>query len=151
MQWSFPVAVTLHNGEEALFMPGWVAAHSSQTPVHPKPGLIWGGLIVVTLAAFAVTVMSSRRGRQSLWIYLWFGGVSTMLINVFVPHVPATLFFGQYTPGVVTAVFINLPLMSLLLYKAVRNDWVSGARAVRYAVLVPLAVAGSILGLFRFA
>jgi hypothetical protein len=74
-----------------------------------------------------------------------------MLLNVFVPHILATLFFRQYTPGVLTAVFINLPVMSILLYKAVDERWVSGARAVRYAVLVPMVVAGAILGLFRFA
>jgi hypothetical protein len=49
------------------------------------------------------------------------------------------------------AVLINLPVMSILLYKALRDHWVSGARAVRYALLVPLVFARSILGFFTLA
>ncbi len=71
-----------------------------------------------------------------------------MLANVFIPHIPATLAFGEYTPGVVTAVLVNLPVMSLLLFKAVREQWVGGVKALAYALLVPLAVGGAILTLF---
>jgi hypothetical protein len=151
MQWAFPIAVSLHNGEEAFFMPKWVATHSGHLPWHPRPVLIWAALLLATLAAFAVTVLSARKGKQSIWTYLLFGYSAAMLINVFAPHIPATLIFGQYTPGVVTAVLTNLPVMSILLYKAVRDHWVSGARAVRYALLVPLVIAGSILVLFTLA
>ena len=122
MQWAFPIAVSLHNGEEAFFMPKWVATHSGHLPWHPRPVLIWAALLLATLAAFAVTVLSARKGKQSIWTYLLFGYSAAMLINVFAPHIPATLIFGQYTPGVVTAVLTNLPVMSILLYKAVRDQ-----------------------------
>jgi hypothetical protein len=151
MQWAFSIAVSLHSGEEAFFMPKWVATHSGQLLWHPRPGLIWAALLLATLAALAVTVLSARKGKQSVWTYLLFGYAAAMLINVLAPHIPATLIFGQYTPGVVTAVLINLPVMSILLYKAVHDRWVSGTRAVRYALLVPLVIAGSILGLFTLA
>jgi hypothetical protein len=39
------------------------------------------------------------------------------------PHIPATLVFGESTPGIVTAVLINLPIMSILLFQAVREQW----------------------------
>jgi hypothetical protein len=74
-----------------------------------------------------------------------------MLVNVLIPHVPATLVFGAYTPGVVTAVLINLPLMSILLFKAVREQWVSGMEAIAYALLVPLAIGTAISVLFAVA
>jgi hypothetical protein len=147
----FPVAVTLHNGEEAIFMPGWISTHSNQLRLQPRPGSIWFGLLLATLAAWAVTVLSTRKGKESVWTYLLFGGAATMLINVFVPHIPATLLFEQYTPGIVTAVLLNLPVMSILLYKAVEDHWVSGRSAVRYAVLVPIFIAVSIVGLFTLA
>ncbi len=110
--------------------------------------MIWAGLLLVTLAALVVTVCSARSGRESRWAYVFFGFAAAMLLNVFVPHIPATVIFGQYTPGVVSAVFLNLPVMSVLLYKAVKDGWVSGARAVRYALLVPVVLAGMIAGLF---
>ncbi|HEY3989841.1 MAG TPA: HXXEE domain-containing protein [Acidobacteriaceae bacterium] len=140
MQWLFPIAVALQNGEEAIFMPRWVSAHAGQLPVHPAAGAILAGLLLLTLAAFVVTIFSVRKGKQSIWAYLLFGGAATMLVNVVVPHIPATLFFREYTPGVLTAVLVNLPFMTILLFQAVRDGWVSGIRAIRYALLTPLAI-----------
>ncbi len=147
-QWFFPIAVTLHNSEEAACMPKWVSTHNRQLPIHPGEGKIWFGLLVLTLAAFVVTYMSAQKGKQSFWAYLLFGYVTAMLANVLVPHIPATLVFGEYTPGVISAIFINLPVMSFLMFKAVREQWVSGTKAIAYAVLVPLAIGGAIATLF---
>lgn len=145
-QWLFPIAVTLHNGEEAIWMPGWAARHASQLPVHP-PGVvdIRAALIVPTVAAFVVTYFSARRGPQSLWAYLLFGGIVAMLANVFVPHVPATILFRSYTPGVVTAVLVNLPVMSFLAIREVREGWASGVKAVAFGVGVPLFLGVTII------
>jgi hypothetical protein len=148
IQWLFPVVVTLHNGEEAFYMPKWVSAHHGQLPMHPRAGAIFLALLLLTLAAFAVAILSVQRGEQSVGAYLLFGYAAAMLINVFVPHIPATLAFHEYTPGVATAVLINLPFMSVLMFRAVHDRWVSGIRAVRYAALVPLAIGASILVLF---
>lgn len=151
LQWIFPIAVALHNSEEALSMPKWLSAHAGRLPFYPQPRVIWSGLLLLTLAAFAFTSLSARKGAQSIWAYLLFGGASTMLLNVFVPHLPATLILRAYTPGVVTALLINLPVMSLLLYKALHDHWVSGAKAVAYALLVPVGVAACILSLFMLS
>jgi hypothetical protein len=151
LQWLFPIAVTLHNGEEAVWMPGWTAGHAGQLPMHPPGAVeIRIALIVLTVAAIAVTYLSVRKGPQSFWSYLLFGGIVAVLVNVFVPHVPATLLFRSYTPGVVTAVLINLPVMSYLASRAVREQWVSGGRAVAFGLGVPLALGGSILLLMAF-
>jgi hypothetical protein len=148
MQWLFPIAVTLHNSEEALYMPKWVAAHAEHLVVHPGVTRIWFGLLLFTLAAFAVTYMSAKKGKQSVWAYLLFGYAVAMLANVFIPHVPATLIFGEYTPGIVTAVLINLPVMSILLFQAVHEQWVLGTKIYAYALLVPLVIAAAISALF---
>jgi hypothetical protein len=103
------------------------------------------GLLLLTLAAFAVTNLSVQKGEQSAWAYLLIGFAAAMLMNVFVPHVPATLAFHEYTPGVLTAVLINLPFMSVLMIQALRDHWVSGMRALLYSLLVPFAIGGLIL------
>jgi Protein of unknown function with HXXEE motif len=61
-------------------------------------------VLVLTIAAFGLTYLSSRKGKQSVWSYLLFGYIIAMLVNVFIPHVPATLILRSYTPGVITAV-----------------------------------------------
>jgi hypothetical protein len=151
MQWLFPIAVTLHNSEEAFCMPRWVSGHSGQLPFHPGAAKIRLALLLLTLAAFAVSYLSAQKGKRSVWAYLLFGYAAAVLVNVFVPHIPATLVFGEYTPGVVTAVLINLPVMSILLFKAVREQWVSGMKAIAYALLVPLAIGAAISVLFAVA
>ena len=106
-------------------------------------------LLVLTAASFVVTWMSSRRGKESVGSYLLLGGIVTMLVNVFVPHLPATMLFGGYTPGVLTAAILNLPIMSLLLWRALEERWVSGWKAVGFSLAVPLLIAGSILAWFH--
>ena len=148
LQWLFPFAVALHNTEEAFQMPGWVAAHNRQLPVHPGPAKIQIALLVLTAATFVITFLSARNGKLSASAYVLFGFVAAMLLNVLAPHIPAMVFFHGYTPGTVTAILINLPLMSFLLLKALRERWVYGRKAVGYAVLVPLVLSGAVAALF---
>jgi len=145
LQWLFPIAVALHNSEEAIWMPLWDARHAAELPIRPPPAVeIRLALVLLTVAAFVITHFSSRRGPQSFWAYLLFGFIVTMLANVFVPHVPAAIVFRSYAPGVVTAVVINLPLMTCLAVLAVRDEWVSGRKAVAFGVGVPLLGAAGI-------
>jgi hypothetical protein len=143
LQWLFPVAVTLHNAEEAIWMPGWEVRHLEHTVGHlPGAGAIRTGLIVLTLAAFAVTYLSARKGPKTIWAYLTFGYIVAMLANVFVPHLPAAILFRGYAPGLATAVLINLPVMSLLAIRMAREGWVSGWKAAAFGAGVPIALGG---------
>jgi hypothetical protein len=148
LQWIFPIAVTLHNSEEAIWFPAWWVRHAKEVPVHPGAGAFRFAVAVLTVAAFVVTYLSDRKGKESVWAYLMFGSIVTVLANVLIPHIPAFLVFRSYTPGVVTAVLINLPVMGFLSIRAVREGWVSGRKAVVFGVAVPLAIAGTIPLLF---
>jgi hypothetical protein len=55
------------------------------------------------------------------------------------------LVFGSYTPGVISATLVNLPVMTFLLFLAVRERWVSGTRAITYAVMVPICMGVAVL------
>lgn len=150
LQWLFPFAVTVHNAEEAIWMPSWDARHAADLPVQPPGAFAFRiALVVLTVAACVITHLSARRGRQSVWSYLVFGYIVTMLANVVVPHVPAAIVFRGYVPGVATAVLINLPLMSFLVVRAVSDGWVSGWKAVAVGTGVPLGIGGSILTWFH--
>ncbi len=151
LQWLFPIAVALHNAEEAIWMPGWTARHAAQLPVHPPPaGELRVALLVLTVLALAVTALSAKKGARSLWAYLTFGYIVAMWVNVLVPHLPATMIFFSYTPGVATAVLINLPVMSYLAVRAMAEEWVSGWKAAVAAVGVP-AVLGASISFLTFA
>jgi len=130
-------------------MPAWAANHAAQLPLHPPGAVEFRSLLaVITIAAFLFTYLSERRGPDSIWAYLTFGYIVAMLANVFAPHLPATLMYRSYTPGVVTAVLVNLPVMSILALRSLREGWVSGWKAAAFAVGVPLLLSGSILAVF---
>ena len=75
-QWLFPVAVTLHNSEEALAMPKWVAVHSRQLPVHPGATKIWFGLLLLTLGGLRRHCSERAKGqRQPMGLFaVWICG-----------------------------------------------------------------------------
>lgn len=149
LQWLFPIAVVLHNAEEAIWMPGWEADHAAQLPIAvPGAAKVRLALFVLTVAVLVVTALSARKGPGTIWAYLTFGYIVAILANVFVPHVPAAMLFRGYVPGLITAVAINLPLMSYLVVRAIRDGWVRGRKAVASAVAVPAALAGLIAMLF---
>ena len=144
LRWMFPVAVTLHNSEEAVWLPGWFARHAIEVPMHFAPGVFRFAVAALTVAAFLVTYLSTRKGKESVWAYLMFGYIVAMLANVFIPHIPASVMLRSYTPGVVTAVLINLPVMGFLAIRAVSEHWVSGWKALMFGMAVPLAIASII-------
>jgi hypothetical protein len=98
-------------------------------------------LALLTAAAWVVTYLSWRNGPQSVWAYLLFGYMIAMLVNVMVPHVPSVFVFREYVPGVVTAVLLNLPVLTLLSTRALRARYVAGRRALWFGVGVPAGMA----------
>jgi hypothetical protein len=133
LEWLFPVVLTLHNAEEAIWLPEWAKRVGFwKTPV--SPGVFRFAAAVVSLLACAVTWLSERSGRQSVWTYLAFGCMAVTLANVLIPHVALTVALRSYMPGVATAVALNLPVLSLLVMLAIREGYVSGWKAVACSV-----------------
>ena len=141
LQWLFPVAVTLHNAEEAIWLPSWVARHSAQLPWHVPAVPFRLALAALTAIAYMLTLLSRKRGLESGWTYAFLGYVVAMFLNVFVPHVPATILFRGYTPGVVTAVVLNLPVTALLLARAFQQRVLPNRTVTAFVLGVPLAIA----------
>ena len=141
-QWAFPVMATLHNLEEAIWLPSWVAKHSDELPWQINANHFRLGLAAVTVAAYVVTWLSLRGGRRSVWMNLFISYTFVMLLNVFVPHVPASLLFRGYTPGVVTAVALNLPVTTVLLARVWREKIIPNTLVFALVFGVPLGFAG---------
>jgi hypothetical protein len=148
LEWIFPIVVTLHNAEESLWLPGWSrSAGRWHDPV--APGVFRFAVIILTILAFVVTGLSFRSGRETVWTYLTFGYMAAMLANVLVPHIAASIAMRSYMPGLATGVFLNLPLLSLLMVLALRQGYVSGWKAAAYSVGVAALLLLSIPALFK--
>jgi hypothetical protein len=145
--WLFPIAVTLHNAEEAVWLPGWAKRVGFwKTPASPR--VFRFNVAVLTVLAFVVTWLSAESGRQSVWTYLIFGSMTAMLANVLILHLAVTVWRRCYMPGVATAVAVNLPVLSLLAVMALREGYVSGVKAAVYSVGVTGALVVAIPALF---
>jgi hypothetical protein len=148
LQWLFPIVVTLHNAEEAIWLPGWSKrAVLWRSPV--TPGSFRFTVVVLTVLAFAVTGLSAGSGKQTVWTYLAFGYIAAVLANVLIPHLALTVALRSYMPGIATAVALNLPVLSLLVVLAIREGYVSGWKAAAYSVGVAGILLASIQILFK--
>ena len=148
LQWLFPIVVTLHNAEEAIWFPAWTKrAGRWHAPV--APGVFRFAVAVFTVLSFGVTWLSALSGKQTVWTYLTFGYMVAMLANVLVPHIAVSVAMRRYMPGLATGVALNLPALSLLVVLALRQGYVSGWKAAAYSLGVAGILLLSIPALFK--
>jgi hypothetical protein len=134
--WLFPVAITLHNAEEAIWFPAWTQQPGRWfAPV--APGVFRFAVVVLTILAYLIAWLSAVSGKQTVWTYLAFGCMVVTLANAFVPHIAITVARRGYMPGVATAVVFVLPALSLLVWLALKEGYVSGWKAAAYSLGVP--------------
>jgi len=145
--WMFPIALTLHNLEEFIGIPAW-SQHAGfwMSPVGSTEFGVAAGLL--TVMGYAVTYWGRRAGKQSAGTYVMAGFVFAMLLNAFF-HLGATVGLRAYAPGVVTALLINLPVMSYLLRRLFREKWITEPKAILAFILVPLGLLALIPVLLR--
>jgi hypothetical protein len=148
LQWLFPIAVTLHNGEEALWFPDW-SRKAARWPAPVELGVFGFAVAVFTLLAFVVTWLSVRSGKQTLWTYLFFGYMAAVLANAFIPHIAVSAATRSYMPGVATATLVNFPVLSLMIWLAFKEEFVSGWKAAGYSSCVACILLVSIPLLFK--
>lgn len=147
VRWLFPIAVTLHNLEEAIWFPAWSKAASGwHQPVEVSE--FWFAVTILTALAYLVTGLSIRLGRNSWATYLLVGYAFAMLLNVLIPHVLATVLLHQYMPGLATALLFNLPIMSSILYLAIRDGFVTWKKSLFVSLGITVVLLASLPALF---
>ncbi|RQV97355.1 HXXEE domain-containing protein [bacterium] len=135
LSWLFAVALTIHNLEEAVFMPRW-------QPPDPRlsykagPKAFRFAIVVITALAFIAVYLAQVRGRESFGAYFVTGFALAMLVNVLFPHTLISLRFRCYCPGVVSAVLLILPVTALLLYASFTEGWVVSSKFIWAGPLV---------------
>ena len=146
--WMFPVAIALHNLEEAIWLPAWSKiAGKWHRPVSSSAFRF--AVAVLTALAVVVTVWAVLAGPQSVGAYLLAGYALAMLLNVVMPNVLATIVLRRYMPGLSTALALNLPVTILLLRSSFAQGYVSFPTFAYYGVAVCVALVTSIPVLFR--
>jgi len=148
LQLLFPVLVALHNVEEAIGMPRWTR-RSGPWFGGVQPAVFRFALIVFTVLALVITVLSAVSGRMTFWGNLTFGYMIAMLFNALVPHIAVSVAKRTLMPGVITAATLNLPILSFLAALALKEGYVSKHDALVFSLVVPVLLLFSILLLFK--
>lgn len=124
MLYLFPVAFTIHNLEEVVSdLPGW---SENAGLFHPPVGTFEFvfAVIVITILSYIFTYLAIRHGKGSFFAYLLFSLILIVDINVFFPHLLATIITGSLAPGTISAVLLNLPICTYLLIRGVGEEYV---------------------------
>jgi len=153
LQWLPFCCLLLHNAEEGwtfalhreksedlfrAFMPARMAAH------FPSVAQFRLTLVCATVLPLALTFLATRGLATALKNYVVAMLAVILLVNVLLPHVPAAIALGGYSPGLVTAVFLNLPACASFFGRSLREGRIS-RRGLAGQFLV--AIAALALGL----
>ncbi|GMQ60243.1 HXXEE domain-containing protein [Vallitalea sediminicola] len=146
--WVFPLTITLHNIEEALWLPSW----SQKVKRYQKPvgkNEFYFALICVTLLAYLFSFIYLFYGNEGIIRYVYFGFVGAMILNAIFPHLIATIVLRKYAPGVITGVLLNVPCYSLLISLAVKSNVISLTEVLISTVIVGGIILAILPILFR--
>lgn len=144
----FLLGFTLHNLEEALWLPRWSRdAGKYHRPVEAIPFIF--AVIVVTMIGYILTALDVLIGDPGNIVnYLYLGFIGMMGINAIFPHLAATVVLKKYAPGLMTALFLNLPLSFIIIIGHFQNG-ISIFYLLAAIVIVSVPMLFSLKYLFR--
>jgi len=114
----FPIAITLHNLEEAVWLPKW-SKHAKQFQKPVEANVFHFAVIFVTILAYLSTFLAVAFPSAWLWRHIFHGFLGAMILNTIVPHLASTIILRKYSPGLVTGLFLIIPVNSVILYQSV--------------------------------
>ncbi len=119
--WLFPIAFTLHELEEWNIVK-WYEQNFVDLPDKTNTSTRFF-LVFISTAAFLWTGLAALWGNASLAAYILFAFLSVVILNC-IQHIYWQFYFRTYAPGVITAVFLLLPLIGLLAFRAIAESLV---------------------------
>ena len=142
---SFAAVVTVHNVEEALFLPAW-SKRAGRWRVPVGPAEFRFAVAVLTAIAWAVAAWAAAGSATGAELVC--GYALAMALNAFAPHLAATIALRRYAPGTATAFLLVLPVSVTLIRAGFAEGRIEQSRFVWVAPLTVAAILASIPALF---
>jgi hypothetical protein len=156
--WLIPIALAVHNAEEAMMFPSYLPRVQARLPAFAQAlaanievsglrvALLWATLIPIAVLIWVTVRPSSVMAR---WCAL--AVLAVVAINVISHVVVAATLLRGYSPGLLSAVTINAPLSVYLFRRAARERWLP-ERAWRGLLPAALLIHGpGLVGLLLLA
>ncbi|MEK5449794.1 HXXEE domain-containing protein [Paenibacillus sp. FSL R7-0331] len=144
----FCFAITLHNIEEAVWLPKWSQKSSGfHKPVASSE--FHFAVIVITILAYlsAFSYLYMPESVFAKWIFIGFLG--SMILNTIFPHLIATILMKKYAPGLLTGLLLNIPINSFVIYQMFLHHLIIWRELIISTVLVGIILISLIPVLFK--
>jgi len=116
---------TLHNIEEGIWLPDW-SRHAGKYHKEVSVNEFRFAVIVVTALGYLFTFQYFIFPHSVFSKHLYLAFVLIMTLNVFFPHLAATLVLKRYAPGLITGILLNAPIGAYILFNNIsgRNEFI---------------------------
>jgi hypothetical protein len=115
----FLLGFTLHNLEEAIWLPRW-SKYAKRFHPEVQQNEFHFAALVVTVIGYLLTFFHLTTGNIYAQ-YAFYGFVLMMCFNAIFPHLIATIVFRRYAPGLLTGIFLNVPIGVTLIQHGLSN------------------------------
>ncbi|WP_226793629.1 HXXEE domain-containing protein [Bacillus sp. B1-b2] len=129
------MAITLHNLEEAIWLPKW-SQHSSQFQKAVSSSEFRFAVIVITLLAYLSAFSYSYIPSSNLTKWIFIGFLGSMIINAIFPHLVATVLMKKYAPGLLTGLLLNIPINLFIIYQMLAENLILWKELVVSTVVI---------------
>lgn len=111
----FLLGFTLHNLEEAIWLPEWTKYAKNYHQQVTRNQFVFA-VIIITIIGYIITVLDIVYANIGDFInYIYLGFIGMMAVNTIFPHLISTIALKKYTPGLITALLLNLPISLLII------------------------------------
>lgn len=125
--WLIPIAFFVHDGEEVLMVRRWLRRHQDQPGIAKATRFLASEKYVTGQFAIAVSLMGlillivtytaavhfQGRGRLTAL----YAGILVALVIDGLKHIGLWIRLKHYTPGVITAIVVEIPIASFAIYR----------------------------------
>jgi hypothetical protein len=117
----FLLGFSLHNIEEALWLPQW-SKYARKYQKEVSKNEFTFAVIIVTAIGYLLTFQYFIFASSSaLSKYIYLGFILMMVANVIFPHLIATLVLKKYAPGTITGMLLNAPIGIYILINGING------------------------------
>jgi len=131
----FLFTITLHNIEEALWMPRW-SRYIQKFGKQVSGDEFHFAVLVITILAYLATGLFIFFPENLILKYFFFGFMGAMMFNIIFPHLILTIILKKYSPGLITGVLLIMPFNSLIIISSLNNSIINLSEVVISTIVV---------------